>query len=98
MGGGTMTSWRRRLPLFAAAVLTANVASAQGRTLTGTVIDSGTKKGVRGATVGVQGTNLTAVTEPDGSFSLARAPEAESNLTSAARHYERREGTAPAGR
>src|SRR2546428_833301 len=37
-----MTSWRRGLPLFAAAVLTANVASAQGRTLTGSVIDSGT--------------------------------------------------------
>src|SRR5438445_577364 len=92
-----MTSWRRRLPLFAAAVLTANVASAQGRTLTGTVIDSGTKKGVRGATVGVQGTNLTAVTEPDGSFSLAHAPEGELNLRVEAPDYERTEVNVPAG-
>jgi len=92
-----MTSWRSGLPLFAAAVLTANVASAQGRTLTGTVIDSGTKKGVRGATVGVQGTNLTAVTEPDGSFSLAHAPEGELNLRVEAPDYERTEVNVPAG-
>src|SRR3989454_9594701 len=92
-----MTSWRRGLPLFAAAVLTANVASAQGRTLTGSVIDSGTKRGGGALTVGGKGTNPPAVTERDGSFSLARAPEGELNLTVEAPDYERTEVTVPAG-
>ena len=91
-----MTLWRS-LAVITGAVLVANAASAQERTVKGTVIDSATKQGMPGAVVGVKGTSLTAVTESDGSFTLASAPGGEQVLLVQAPGYASREVTLPAG-
>src|SRR2546423_7862032 len=92
-----MMSWRTTLPLVTAALLAADAAAAEARTIKGTVIDSATKQGLRGATVAVKGTPLTALTAPDGSFSLAGAPDGELVLTVRAPDYAGQEVTLPAG-
>src|SRR5882762_740453 len=91
-----MTLWRS-LAVITGAVLVANAASAQERTVKGTVIDSATKQGMPGAVVGVKGTSLTAVTESDGSFTLASAPGGEQVRWGQAPGYASRGVTLPAG-
>src|SRR5712692_4776114 len=95
--GGVMVSFRWNLLLTIAALLVAGAASAQGRTVKGTVIDSATKQGLAGATVAVKGTSLSAITEQDGSFKLAPAPDGELILSVQANNYASSEVTLPAG-
>ena len=81
------------VPLF----LLSSAAFAQGRTVKGTVVDSATRQGLGGATVAVQGPSQTVVTEPDGSFKLERAPDAELVLSVEATGYSSKEVTLPPG-
>src|SRR5260370_7517342 len=92
-----MTYWRTTLPLLTAALLAADAAAAEGRTIRGTVIDTASKQGLPGASVSVKGTSLTAVTAPDGSFSLAGAPDGEVVLSVQAPGHVVRELTLPPG-
>src|SRR5258708_6231359 len=74
-----MKSFRRRLPLtfvaFVATIFAAGAAWAEERTVKGRVRDPGTGKGWAGASVGIKGPPLTATTQREGSFTLARAPD-----------------------
>src|SRR5258708_33659335 len=96
-----MKSFRRRLPLtfvaFVATIFAAGAAWAEERTVKGTVIDSATRQGLAGASVGIKGTSLTANTQPDGSFTLARAPDGDLVLVVEAEGHASREVTLPAG-
>src|SRR6266849_1034491 len=92
-----MTYWRTTLPLLTAALLAADAAAAEGRTIRGTVIDTASKQGLPDASVSVKGTSLTAVTAPDGSFSLAGAHDGDVVLSVQAPGHVVREVTLPAG-
>jgi TonB-linked SusC/RagA family outer membrane protein len=96
-----MKSFRRSLPLtlvaFVATIFAAGAAWAEERTVKGTVIDSATRQGLAGASVGIKGTSLTANTQPDGSFTLARAPDGDLVLVVEAEGHASREVTLPAG-
>ena len=84
------------LPLTFAGVLLAGAASAEDRTIKGIVTDSATRQAMGGATVGVKGTSITAVTQPNGSFTLLHAPEGPVVLSVQAEGYTDREVTLPA--
>ena len=87
------TSW-----LGLASFLVAFSASAEGRSIKGKVIDSSDRQALARATVAVRGTALTTLTRPDGSFSLAGAPDGEVVLSVSAEGYLATEATLPADR
>src|SRR5258708_12909448 len=62
-------------------VLIAGAAQAQSRVIRGTVADVATGEPVPGATIKVVGTDLSASTGADGSFSVSGAPTASIELT-----------------
>lgn len=58
----------------------AAVSTGSTGTLVGTVLNEGTQKFLRGAVVRVPGTNLTALTDSDGSYRLAGVPTGEQSV------------------
>src|SRR5260370_42013865 len=62
-------------------VLIAGAAQAQSRVIRGTVADVATGEPVPGATIKVVGTDLSASTGADGSFSVSGAPTGSIELT-----------------
>ena len=92
-----MPRWRNASLRAVSLFLFSAAAFAEGRTVKGTVIDSATRQGLGGATVAVQGSSQTAVTDPDGSFTLDNAPDGELTLSVGATGYSTRELTLPAG-
>ncbi len=56
-------------------------------TLAGTVTDAGTGSGIQGASVNVEGTNFSATTGSDGSYSIDDIPEGTYNVTASADGY-----------
>ena len=91
-----MKSFHRSLLLAIAVVLVSGAASAEGRTVKGTVTDAATKQGLAGVTISVKGTGVSAVTGPDGSFTLKSAPDGDLVLSVEASGYTSRELTLPA--
>lgn len=67
--------------VVAALVLSAGALAAQGRTITGTVIEEGMRNPVSAAQVQVKGTTIGALTKGDGSFVIRGAPAGEVVLT-----------------
>lgn len=65
----------RAFALFALLCLSAIEASAQGRTVSGTVSDSLTGIAIEGASVSVRGTTLSTTTGDAGRFTLANVPQ-----------------------
>lgn len=61
-------------------VVTGGIAHAQGRTVSGKVQEDATQEPVAGATVLVEGTDLGAITGPDGTFTIAGVPAGEITL------------------
>ena len=88
-----MAVWRKSLPLMVAVVLTAGAARAEGRSVKGSVVDSATRQALGGATVSVQGTSLSVLTAPDGTFRFDRVPDGELTLTVEASGYSSKELT-----
>lgn len=71
-----MTMTRQILPLLVAALLCGSplAAQAQTGTITGRVIDGTTTSPIAGASVSVEGTQLGAITRPDGNFLITGVP------------------------
>ncbi len=66
---------KKILMLFVCTMLSASMAWAQTRTVTGTVVDSETGEPIPGAQVKVQGTSLGAVADSKGTFVLKNLPK-----------------------
>ncbi|WP_428261869.1 SusC/RagA family TonB-linked outer membrane protein [Haliangium sp.] len=86
-------SWLVLLVLLASA----GVAHAQGRTITGTLQEAETREPVIGATILVVGTDLAAISEADGSFTIEGAPAGEVTLAVSAVTYETQDVVVAAG-
>jgi TonB-dependent starch-binding outer membrane protein SusC len=71
--------------------VTGGIAHAQGRTVTGKVQEDVSLAPVPGATVTVKGTDLGAITDADGSFTIENAPAGEITLEISGPSYEARE-------
>ena len=71
-----MTMMRQILPLLATTLLLAGPLAAQAQTgsITGRVIDGTTTTPIPGASVTVEGTQLGAITRPDGNFLITGVP------------------------
>ena len=65
---------KKILSLLACIVLSAGMALAQNRVVTGTVIDAETGEPLPGASVKLQGTSTGAVTDNNGNFVLKNVP------------------------
>ena len=66
---------KKFLMLFVCTMMSASIAWAQTRTVTGTVVDSETGEPIPGAQVKVQGTSLGAVADSKGTFVLKNLPK-----------------------
>jgi TonB-dependent SusC/RagA subfamily outer membrane receptor len=71
---------KKILMLFVCTMLSASMAWAQTRTVTGTVVDSETGEPIPGAQVKVQGTSLGAVADSKGAFVLKNLPKDAKNV------------------
>ncbi len=71
---------KKILMLFVCTMLSASMAWAQTRTVTGTVVDSETGEPIPGAQVKVQGTSLGAVADSKGVFVLKNLPKDAKNV------------------
>ena len=63
------------------------VAHAQERTITGKVEEASTREPIAGAMIAVQGSDIAAISEPDGSFSLTGVPAGAVTLNVSALSY-----------
>ena len=71
---------KKFLMLFVCTMMSASIAWAQTRTVTGTVVDSETGEPIPGAQVKVQGTSLGAVADSKGTFVLKNLPKDAKNV------------------
>ncbi len=80
---------------FLALAAFAETAAAQGRTITGTVVDSANGEPLDGAAVSVVGTRLQVYAQANGNFIIPNAPEGDVSLLVRYIGYRRRTVTVP---
>ena len=77
--------------------VTGGMAYAQGRTISGTIQEDNTQEPIPGAMVTVKGTDLGAITEADGSFTIENVPDGEVTLRVTGPSHQDREIVVAAG-